>query len=98
MTIKNNTLRGKILEFLHDIFPNTADSTTILGALYPYHEAERIDQSIAYLADKGLIAAKELPHPYKAGERVILYKIAPNGIDIMDGNCQDPGVTVIRER
>ena len=93
--MKHNTLRGKILEFLKNIYPEGVDERTIIGIFYDYHRSTAIEQSLAYLADKELLTVKDLPHPYKPGERVRLYKIAPAGIDLLDGTTVDPGISVI---
>lgn len=95
--MKNTTLRGKILEFLKHIYPEGVDERTIMQTFYDYHRSTAIEQSLAYLADKELLILKELPHPYKAGERVRLYKIAPAGIDLLDGTTVDPGIPVLPE-
>lgn len=90
-------LRGKILEFLRDLYPEGADERTIVGVFYEYHDYGAILESLAYLSDKGYADRKEVPHPYKGSERIRIYKIAPAGIDLLDGTTKDPAVTVLPE-
>jgi hypothetical protein len=90
-------LRGKLLEFLRDLYPEGADERTIVGVFYEYHEYDDIIASLSYLADKGYAECKEVPHPYKSAERIRIYKIAPPGIDLMDGTTVDPAVTIVPE-
>lgn len=93
--MKNNILRGKILEFLHHIYPTGADSATLNSVLYQYHRVDDIEESAEYLAEKGYVSKTEGPHPYKLREKVVLYKIAPKGIDLLEGNLDsDPGITI----
>lgn len=90
-------LRGKLLEFLRDLYPEGADERTIVGVFYEYHDYDDIIQSLAYLADKGYAERKDVSHPYKSAERIRIYKIAPQGIDLMDGTTSDPAVTIVPE-
>ncbi len=90
-------LRGKILEFLRDVYPEGADERTIVGIFYEYHDYDDIVGSVSYLADKGYAKLTEVPHPYKSAEKIRLYKIAPAGIDLIDGTTVDPAVTIIPE-
>jgi len=88
-------IRGKILEFLRDLYPNGADERTIVGVFYAYHDYDDIIDAVSYLADKGYAKLSEVPHPYKKVEKIRLYKIDPRGIDLLDGTISDPAVTVI---
>jgi hypothetical protein len=90
-------LRGKILEFLRDLYPEGADERTIVGVFYEYHDYGDILEAAAYLADKGYARMTEVPHPYKPAERIRLYKVLPAGIDLLDGTTADPAVTILPE-
>ncbi len=90
-------LRGKLLEFLRHLYPEGADERTIIGVFYEYHDFAQIVESLAYLADKGYAEVREVPHPYKGAERIKIYKIAPEGIDLIDGTTVDPAVRVLPE-
>lgn len=93
--MKPTILRGKILEFLRDLYPNGADERTIVGVFYEYHDYDDIVESANYLAAKGYALLQEVPHPYKKIDKIRMFKIAPPGIDLLDGTTTDPAVTVI---
>lgn len=95
--MKPNVLRGKILEFLRDLYPNGADERTIVGVFYPYHQYDEIIEAVSYLADKEYSRMQEVPHPYKKAEKIRIYKIDHSGIDLLDGTTSDPAVTVLPE-
>jgi hypothetical protein len=95
--VKPLILRGKLLEFLKHLYPEGADERTIVGVFYEYHTYDDIVESLAYLSDKGYVNRTEVPHPYKSAERIRVYKIAPAGIDLMDGTSVDPAVTIVPE-
>lgn len=95
MLVKQNQLRGKILAFLAHIYPEKAEEQTIISIYYQYHKFDDIKQALEYLTDKGYVQRYEYPHPYKIGEKVRLYKITPDGIDVHQGIKDDPGVAKI---
>jgi len=98
MEIKTNFLRGKILRLLKDIYPDGMNQLDIVGIYYQYHKPTDIVRSLEYLSDKEYVVRKEMPHPYKAGESIVWYKLLPKGIDLVEGNIPaDPGVTVVTE-
>lgn len=90
--MRDNIIRGKILEFLKEIYPEGAEQLTILQVFYEYHKAEHIDRALEYLVDKGYATRRDIPHPYKKGLFLKLYRITPKGIDLQDGLSADPGV------
>jgi len=90
-------LRGKILEFLRDIYPEGADERTIIGVFYEYHHYDDIKEAAAYLADKGYAKLTDVPHPYKTKERIRIYRVTPAGIDLLDGTTSDPAVVLAPE-
>jgi hypothetical protein len=95
--MRDNAVRGKILDFLKHVYPEGADDRFILSIFYQYHRAEALEQALEYLFDKTYITRKEVPHPYHKGELIKVYKIAPAGIDLLDGLTQDPGVSIYPE-
>ena len=97
MKMKQNMIRGKIIEFLHHIYPEGADQRSLVSCFYEYHKYDDIVQALEYLADKGYISRKEFPHPYKKNERVSLYKLTANGMDLYEGTIVDPAVPIIAE-
>ncbi len=95
--IKDTPLRGAILQFLKDIYPEGAEKRTILSVFYQYHRYEAIGQSLEYLVDKEYVTRKDVPHPYRGGDTISIYRIGPKGIDLLDGIVADPAVLVPRE-
>jgi len=96
--MRDNAIRGKLLDFLHDIYPEGADDRSILSVFYQYHLASDIEHSLEYLNDKGYISRKDVPHPYRKGEFIKLYKISPSGIDLLDGIAVDPGIAIFPDK
>ena len=96
--MKPTVLRGERLKFLRTIYPESTDERTVVGILYQYHGYEPIVESLAYLADKGYVTLREVPHPYRQGERIRLFKVAPDGIDLIDGTTTDDAVIIIPDR
>ena len=93
--MKNNVLKGKILKLLAEIYPEGIEHTSLLGIYHSYEKVDDIIRSVAYLADRGLVERKEVPHPYKANTTVIYYKILPDGLNLVEGNSPaDSGIVV----
>jgi DNA-binding PadR family transcriptional regulator len=95
--IKETPLRGAILQFLKDIYPEGAERRTILSIFYQYYRYEAIERSLEYLVDKEYVTRKDVPHPYRSIDTISIYRIGPKGIDLLDGLAQDPAVLVPRE-
>jgi len=94
---KDNALRGQLLDLLQKIYPEGIEHKTIVSIFFQYHRAEGISASLEYLADKGYVSKKELPHPYIKHEIIQWYKLTPTGIDLLDGNIPaDPGIIIQR--
>ena len=90
-------LRGKILSFLAEIFPRDAEKVGIIGIFFEYHHVGDIEQALEYLAGRRYLEKLERPHPYKPHDKITLYKITPDGIDIAEGTKKDPGITIVPE-
>lgn len=97
MSTRPNNLRGKILEFLKHLYPEGADERSVVSIYYEYHRHADILGSLEYLTDKEYISRKEIPHQYKPGEKIKLYKISPKGIDLLEGLIEDPAILVCPE-
>lgn len=91
--MKQNTLRGKILSFLVYIYPKGVDELSIVGVFHEYHRDGDIRKSLEYLVDSGYVSKEESPHPYRVGEKVRMYKATPSGIDVDEGQTENPAVT-----
>ena len=95
--MKDNILRGKLIDLLRKVYPEGAEQKTVLSIFFQYHKTEDISASLEYLTDKEYVLKKELPHPYLKQEAIRWYKLTPKGIDLMDGNIPaDPGILVPR--
>lgn len=93
--MKDTILRGKILEFLKKLYPEGADDRTVVGVFFEYHKVESIFQCLEYLSDKGYVSRITVPHPYKKLDVISVYKIAPAGIDLLEGTSSDPAVLIV---
>ncbi len=85
-------LRGQILDFLKRIYPREIEELGIISVFYQYYTDKDIRQSLQYLADKGYVEIKELPHPYQRRKKVKLYRITATGIDLLEGTIRDEGI------
>ena len=95
--MKDNILRGKLLELLRKIYPDGADQKTVISIFFQYYKTEDISASLEYLADKEYILKKVSPHPFLTQETIQWFKLAPKGIDLLDGNVPaDPGILIPR--
>ncbi len=96
-TMKQNILRGKLLDLLKKVYPNGVDEKTVISILYQYHKTEDIAASLEYLVDKSYAERKQFPHPYMKQEILQWYKITPRGIDLLECNIEaDPGILIQR--
>jgi len=95
--MKDNILRGILLNFLRKVYPEGAGYETILSIFFQYHKSDDITAALAYLTDKEYIKEFEQPHLYFKQEKFLWYKITPHGIDLQDGSIPaDPGITIQR--
>jgi len=95
--MKQNILRGKILDLLKRVYPDGVDEITVDSILYQYHKTEDIHASLEYIVDKGYAEKKQQPHPFMEHKRIQWYKLKPSGIDLLEGNIEpDPGILIQR--
>jgi hypothetical protein len=95
--MKDNILRGKILDLLKKVYPDGVDYRTLITILFQYHKTSDITASLEYLVDKGYVLKKEHPHPFTEQELIQWYKLTPQGMDLLEGNIgADPGILVPR--
>jgi hypothetical protein len=95
--MKDNILRGQLLELLRKVYPEGVDKKTVMSIFFQYHKTEDISASLEYLADKDYILKKEFSHPYMEQELIQWYKLAPQGMDLLEGNIgADPGIIIPR--
>jgi hypothetical protein len=95
--MKDNILRGKILDLLKKTYPDGVDYRSLITILFQYHKTGDIIASLEYLVDKGYVLKKESPHPFMEQELIQWYKLTPQGMDLLEGNIiSDPGILVLR--
>jgi len=95
--MKENILRGKLLDLFRKVYPEGIDQKTIISILFQYHKIGDIQTSLEYLVGKEYALKKEHPHPYIKQEKILWYKLTPKGIDLLDGNIEnDPGILIQR--
>ena len=93
--MKDNILRGKLLDLLRKVYPDGIEKTSIISILFQYHKTDDISASLEYLVDKEYAVKKEYPHPFVVQEMIHWYKLSPRGIDLLEGNIQeDPGILI----
>ena len=90
-------LRGQILDFLKRVYPREIEELSIISVFYQYHQDKDIKQALHYLADKGYIEKKEIPHPYQRRRLIMLYKLTPKGIDLLENTIADDGIILPTE-
>lgn len=88
-------LRGKILQFLREMFPQGTDRITVLGVFYELHPPREISDALEYLVSKRYVDKREFPHPVRKLEKLATYTINATGIDLCDGTTADPGITLL---
>ena len=95
--MKDNILRGKILDLLKRVYPDGIEQKTFFSILFQYHKPEDIRAALEYLIDTGFVLLNERPHPVFEQEKVQWYKLSPAGINLIDGNIkEDPGILIQR--
>jgi len=95
--MKDNILRGKILDLLKRVYPDGIEKKTFFSILFQYHKPDEIRASLEYLIDTGFISLNELPHPVFEQEKVQWYKLSPTGVNLLEGNIkEDPGILIQR--
>ncbi|MCL2762204.1 MAG: hypothetical protein FWD36_03220 [Treponema sp.] len=95
--IKENILRGKLLDLLWKVYPDGIDIKSVVSILFQYHRVDDILTSLEYLTDKKYILMKEHPDPVVKQEKFKWYKLTPHGIDLLESNIpDDPGIIIPR--
>ena len=90
-------LRGAILDFLRKVYPQEVEELNVVGTFYQYYRDRDIRQALAYLADKGYVERKEVPHPVYRRKKLVFYKATAKGIDLLEGTIQDDGIILPEE-
>jgi DNA-binding PadR family transcriptional regulator len=90
--MRTKFLRGLILDFLHRIYPREIEKVGIIEAFYKDWKPKEIERALGYLRDKGYVEEKKIPHPVRKFERILIYRLTPNGIDVLERTVEDSGI------
>jgi hypothetical protein len=71
------------------------DAQSICGIFFERINTSQVIDCLAYMADKGYLERRDIPHPYKKLEKIATYRATASGIDLCDGTTSDPGVTLL---
>ena len=90
-------MRGKIMFYLHLIYPQTATLPLLQAELdyfgYPL-PMDELNFHVAYLAEKGLVEVESARGTHTRGT-ITLVKITARGIDLLDGRLPpDEGIYI----
>ena len=94
---RHPVLRGSILTFLVEVFPERVEELSIAQIKYEYYEYSDIIRALGYLVDRGYLDREETPHPARPRQKVRLYRSTSKGIDLIEGTIVDPGVAIEKE-
>lgn len=95
-TVENQAIRNQLLELLRQAGPNGASEKVIRMAMKKAGsraEPERIQEQIFYLERKGLVWKAECKNP-ALGIDMNVYILTPDGIDVLEGTREEPGIGV----
>ena len=95
--MRTKLLRGLILDFLHRIYPHPIEKITVIETFYKDWKPKQIEKALSYLRDKGYIEEQLISHPVRKFEKISVYKITPDGIDILEHTKEDHGITLYEE-
>lgn len=90
-------LRGLILDFLHRVYPHPIEKITIIETFYKDWKPKQIEKALFYLRDKGYVEEKHIKHPVRKYEKIAVYKITPDGIDITEHTKEDEGILLYED-
>lgn len=88
----NKVLRGNLLGFLNNIYPDGATELTIIGVFYEYHRDKDIRRELQFLSDKKYLSLENINNPIKRGSKEKYFKITPPGIEILEGTIKDESI------
>nr|WP_319473046.1 hypothetical protein [uncultured Sphaerochaeta sp.] len=93
---RHPALRGSILQFLVEVYPERVEELSIVQIKYEYYHYADIIKALEYLADRGYLDKEEKDHPARLHEKVRLYRATSQGIDLVEGTTTDAGVCTER--
>lgn len=85
--------RGLVLLALHAQYPMALMEAALERQVMPFYGNDRraLGRDLAYLDDKGLLQATEQA---VGGRTLRSFTITVDGVDVVDGTVQVPGVTI----
>jgi len=93
---RHPVLRGSILAFLVEVYPERVEELSIVQIKYEYYKHCDIIRALEYLVDRGYLDREEHDHPAKPYDKVKFYRATSHGIDLTEGTTSDKGVFVER--
>lgn len=97
-TVQQKTMRGDFLQFLYNISPSFSSEKAIVQAYFDYYKPEDIRRGLTYLVDSELIYKEVRQHPVHPLEKEVFYRIAPKGLDVVEGSDICKGVAVMPDK
>lgn len=95
-TVENQVIRSQLLELLRQAGPNGASEKVIRMAMKKAGsraEPEQIREQMTYLEGKGLVWKAECRNQ-ALGIDMNVYILTPDGIDVLEGTREEPGIGV----
>jgi carbonic anhydrase len=95
-TVENQVIRNQLLELLRQAGPDGASEKVVRMAMRKAGsraEPERIREQMAYLEGKGLVWKAECRNQ-ALGISMDVYILTPDGIDVLEGTREEPGIGV----
>jgi len=90
---RGKLLRGYLLQFLRRVYPHGIYAQDIIDVFKHDFHIRTIMANIAYLVEKGYVAEEEKSHPAYRTRKVIIYRLTPKGVDLVEQTINDDGVT-----
>ncbi len=88
----SKVLRGNLLGFLNNIYPDGATELTIIGVFYQYYRDKDIRRELQFMSDKKYLTLENIDNPIKRGSKEKYFKITPTGIEILEGTTHDDSI------
>lgn len=96
-TTRIKTLRGDILQFIYNLNGTAVAEKSIVQAYFEYYTMEDLKKALAYLVESRYIIKEERQHPIFALTKESFYRITAAGMNVVEGDKQDAGVSIMPE-
>lgn len=91
-------LRGDILSFIYNVFPQIVKDSNIISAYYEYYAVKDIQRSIYYLVERGFLVEEKRTNPIHRGKKDSFFNITAEGMAIVERTAEDPGIYIEEEK